>query len=433
MDDLRRSFFRACNPSKTIDMADAGERKYYIDFASVRGAETVRELGETISLTNPDPSCQLFTGHIGCGKSTELLRLKQELEQEGFHVVYFESDRELDMGDVDISDILLAIAHQIGKSLSGANISLPGRYFSNLLKECADFLQAPVELGLEAEIPLGLGKLKAQTKDSPKLRSQLRQYLEPQTEGLLRAINEELLLPAAKKLQDRGKEGLVTIVDNLDRVENRQIASGKTLPEYLFVERGGQLNRLQCHVVYTIPLVLMFSNEQEALKNRMGGGTGPSVLPMIPVQLKNGQACEPGLSLLRQMVLARAFPDASPAERLENIATVFDDPATLDKLCQISGGHARNLLGLLQKCLRKSKQLPIRAETLSIAIREDRSDLMGAITDDEWVLLRKVADTKKVTGEKEYQQLLRSRFVLEYRYGDEGRWFDINPLLAGTV
>ncbi|MBO1350808.1 MAG: AAA family ATPase [Hormoscilla sp. GUM202] len=197
MNDLRRSFFRACNPSKTIDMADAAERKYYIDFASVRGAETVRELGETISLTNPDPSCQLFTGHIGCGKSTELLRLKQELEQDGFHVVYFESDRELDIGDVDISDILLAIAHQIGESLSAAKVSLPGQYFTNLLKECADFLQAPVELGVEVDIPIGLGKLKAQTKDSPKLRSQLRQYLEPQTEGLLRAINEELLLPAA--------------------------------------------------------------------------------------------------------------------------------------------------------------------------------------------------------------------------------------------
>ena len=61
---------------------------------------------------SPDePTCELFTGHIGCGKSTELLRLKAELEQEGFHVVYFESSQDLEIGDVDITDIMLAIAH----------------------------------------------------------------------------------------------------------------------------------------------------------------------------------------------------------------------------------------------------------------------------------------------------------------------------------
>lgn len=102
--DLRR-FFRACNPSKVLRQEDAEDQKYYIDFSGVRGAEIVEELGETIWLMSPDYTCQLFTGHIGCGKSTELLRLKAQLEQQGFHVVYFESSQDLDMGDVDISDI----------------------------------------------------------------------------------------------------------------------------------------------------------------------------------------------------------------------------------------------------------------------------------------------------------------------------------------
>ena len=88
-----RSFFRACNPSKTLRMDDVREQKYYINFSQVRGAETVLELGNTISLMNPETTCQLFTGHIGCGKSTELLRLKVELEKQGFHVVYFEGDK----------------------------------------------------------------------------------------------------------------------------------------------------------------------------------------------------------------------------------------------------------------------------------------------------------------------------------------------------
>jgi len=74
--DLPR-FYAACNPSKPLAMGNAEERQYYIDFASVRGGKIIEALRRTITTLSPDrPTCQLFTGHIGCGKSTELLRLK---------------------------------------------------------------------------------------------------------------------------------------------------------------------------------------------------------------------------------------------------------------------------------------------------------------------------------------------------------------------
>lgn len=425
--DLRQ-FFRACNPGKTLQIEDPEERKYYIDFSAVRGSEIIEELGQTISLMTPDPTCQLFTGHIGCGKSTELFKLKANLQAEGFHVIYFESDQDLDMGDVDISDILLAIARQVSESLEAINIGITPGYFANLLQDCANFLKTPVDV--EGELSFGIGKITAKTKESPGVRSQLRQYLEPKTDNLLTAINEELLKPAVRELESRGQPGLVVIIDNLDRVDNRPIASGRTLPEYLFVNRGDQLRKLQCHVVYTIPLVLMFSNEREALKNRLGCGTDPMVLPMVPVRLNNGAPCTEGVAQLQQMVLARAFPNLSPAERLEQTTQVFDTPETLERLCQISGGHVRNLLSLLFTCLRKRKALPISRDSLEVAIRQARNELTVAIESQEWELLRRVQQTHQVTGEKDYQTLLRSMFVFEYRNDTDGRWFDVNPLLA---
>ncbi|PHM06011.1 hypothetical protein CK516_36730 [Nostoc sp. 'Peltigera malacea cyanobiont' DB3992] len=85
--DLVR-FFQACNPSKALVVSKPEDRQYYIDFSKVRGAKIIEELGRTITRLSPEePTCQLFTGHIGCGKSTELLRLKGELEQQGFHVI----------------------------------------------------------------------------------------------------------------------------------------------------------------------------------------------------------------------------------------------------------------------------------------------------------------------------------------------------------
>ena len=425
-----REFFRACNPAKTLNCKHEQDRKYYIDFSSVRGAEIVEELTQSISWAE-DPTCQLFSGHIGCGKSTELLRLKANLEDEGFHIVYFESSQMLEMGDIDVSDIMLAIANQVSVSLKQVGISLTGGYFRNLLKECAQFLNTPIEINAEAEVSLlGIGKLTTKAKESPSLRNQLRQYLEPQTKSLITGLNQEILEPATDTLVKQGKQGLAIIIDNLDRIDDRRLDSGKTLPEYLFIGRGDQLGQLQCHVVYTIPLALMFSNEQQTLKYRLGKGTSPLVLPMVPVYCKDGAPEVEGLRQLRQLVLSRALPDSMPDDREAAVETLFDTSETLDRLCQMSGGHVRTLLGFMVSCLRKTKALPIQRESVDRTIREARDDLLGSITEDEWALLKKVATTKVVTGEHEYQTLLRSLFVFEYRTDRDGRWFDVNPLLA---
>ncbi len=133
--DLRK-FFQATNPSKTLAVENEEDRKYYIDFSSVRGGKTIEELGRTITRLSPDePTCQLFTGHIGCGKSTELLRLKNELQQQGFHVVYFESSQDLVMADIDVTDVLLAIARKVSESLKQAKVNVQLQSFKTYCKE----------------------------------------------------------------------------------------------------------------------------------------------------------------------------------------------------------------------------------------------------------------------------------------------------------
>lgn len=446
--DLQR-FFDACDPSRTLVLANSEDKLYYIDFAAVRGGKIIDALKRTITRLSPNkPTCQLFTGHIGCGKSTELSRLKTELQSEGFHVVYFESTEDLDETDVDITDIMLAIARRVGESLEQINITLQPQGFKSFLNGVWEFLQTPVVVSAETEVlgakikgstegqlefslPAGIGKITAKTKDSPKLRSKLRQYLEPQTNRILQFINEEIIKVATEQLKQRGQKGLVVIIDNLDRIDNRPTSSGRSLPEYLFIERGEQLRKLNCHLVYTLPLSLIFSNECEALKNRLGGGVDPKVLPMIPVQLRDGSEYFEGMQLLQQMVLARAFPDIQTEERLRLITKVFDSPDTLDRLCSVSGGHVRNLLGMLFRCLQEVDP-PISRNILEAVIRDARDRLTLSVDDQEWDLLFQVVQEQRVKGDKEYQTLLRSLFVFEYQ-DSQGRWFALNPLLTETA
>jgi hypothetical protein len=149
---------------------------------------------------------------------------------------------------------------------------------------------------------------------------------------------------------------------------------------------------------------------------------------MVPVQLRQGSECKEGMALLQQMILARAFPDVNEVQRINLISEVFDSRDTLERLCRVSGAHARNLLTLLSRCLERDDP-PLSRDCIEGVIRQRRNELSLAITEDEWELLREVAQQKSVRGEERYQTLVRDMFVFEYR-DSEGSWFDINPILA---
>jgi hypothetical protein len=417
-------FYRAANPSRPIP-----DSRYYINFSDVRGGDIVEELARTIiDLSPDDPTTQLLTGHIGSGKSTELFRLQNQLSRAGYHVVYFESDRDLEISDVEITDILLAIARQVSASLEEkANIKLRPGYFQRLFQGITDTLGMPMEI-TDVSLSLGIATITSQSKESTDVRNQLHQYLEPRTKNILDSINDELLKPAIDQLKVQGRIGLVVIVDNLDRIYPSIRSNGRAQPEYLFVDRGDQLKRLGCHILYTIPLSLVFSDDLPTLTGRFG--VRPSMLTMVPIKTLEGQINGISLEKLRQMVLARAYPDLSPSDRLQEINTVFEDSRTLDRLCLISGGHMRSLLRYLYGCLRKQTP-PISDLTLEQVIRDERNDMMALIDEHEWQLIFQAVKARTFQGDQDYNELLRKLFLFEYR-DDRGRWVDVNPVLTET-
>ncbi|MBE9066751.1 ATP-binding protein [Leptolyngbya cf. ectocarpi LEGE 11479] len=422
-----RQFFQTTNPARTLDPQNENDRKLYIDFSEVRGEQIITEIKDLITFYEPEnPTCTLFTGHIGCGKSTELLKLRVELEAEGFHVVYFESTEDLEMADVDIGDVLLAIARRISQSLEDIDIG-EAKGLRGLLQKAAKVLMTEIELEGEFSLAAGIGKITARAKNDATLRDRLNQFLGPQKNQLVEAINEELLKPAIEQLKQRGKKGLVVIVDNLDRIDNRPKAFGRSQQEYLFIDQHECLQRLLCHKVYTIPLALKFSSEYGLLTARYTDD--PKVLPMVPVKLRNGQPCDEGMRLLRQLVLARAMPGQTEVDQLAQVPQLFDQPESLDRLCMVSGGHVRDLLRLLNGWVRKGRTFPLKQEKLEEVIRARRNEMTLQLSADEWTLLRQVRQQrKKVGGDDDYQRLIHSRLVFEYR--DQGEsWFDVNPIL----
>lgn len=83
----------------------------WVDFKEIRGTD-VQERFKRLLIKPPSAKDNFshitFAGHRGCGKSTELLQVSEALRENGFLVVYCQANEELDISDIEYSDLLLA-------------------------------------------------------------------------------------------------------------------------------------------------------------------------------------------------------------------------------------------------------------------------------------------------------------------------------------
>ncbi|MFN6569562.1 hypothetical protein [Dendronalium sp. ChiSLP03b] len=86
--------------------------------SGVRGdGDILVEVGREILLSDRK-TCQLYAGHRGAGKSTELLRLQKNLNDRGCFVVYFAADdQDIEPEDAQYTDILLACTRRLLEAL----------------------------------------------------------------------------------------------------------------------------------------------------------------------------------------------------------------------------------------------------------------------------------------------------------------------------
>lgn len=406
----------ACNPSFAIGLQKEAdyEADYYIDLAMGRGENVVKRMRRAISLSPNKPTYQLLSGHIGSGKSTELLRLRRELEQQGFAVIYCEADQYLQIDDVDVTEIWLVILKLILQGLESEGELLSLVHLPNAIAEIEKRMR--ISSVVISTYGLRLQKILQALQDNHQTRRQLHHHLETQLTNLLILAIEEVTAIRVDRLKQNGKKGLVVLVDNLDRLSINQA-------EIIFAKGGKSLRQFQCHTIYTLPLLAIPDNnlsQQQFQQQFQQYGTTPILLPNLQICDRTSTVNPESLSLLHQIVLARMLPNLAPAKRLEQVTDCFDNLETLDKLCLASHGHLPYLLSLLQGCLR-SQDPPINLETLDQVLDCDRTTRLSTVRDcDREALQNWLAREHSHTPES--LNLCRRLLLFEH-HDDQGYWF----------
>ena len=425
---LLKDLYNAFNPSSPLPAGDP----QYVDCGEVRGDDNITlDLGLNIERSEP-MTCQLYAGHRGAGKSTELLRLQQHLKNKGYFVVYFAADAEdINPEDTEYTDILLACTRHLLEAIKEADSKPLLNWMKDRWDDLKDLGLTEIsfeKLSLEAQISQ-FAKLTANVRTQPSLRHKIREKVEPQTQTLIDALNE-FIGDAKKKLPNKYSQ-LVAIADNLDRIVPFPAADagGRSNLDQIFLDRSEQLQALDCHVVYTVPISMVHSNRAADLSDKYNT---PQVLPMILVQNLDGSAHQPGVAKIKELIKKRVQKIA-PNLSLET--ELFDTEETLKRLCLMSGGHVRDLMKMMREAVNQTQNLPITAKAAQRAITKERNVYRKTPGQDEWSILAKVSISHRILNEEKHRSLLFNRCILEYRYfDDEGEmqpWYDVHPLIKG--
>jgi hypothetical protein len=429
--DAWKRLYTAFDPFRPLPANDPA----WVDCASVRGEEDILTgLGLEIARSEK-VTCQLYAGHRGAGKSTELLRLQDDLQHKRFRVVYFAADDgDLEPENTEYSDILLACARQLISKLRSQDgqDNKFREWVNRLLRDLRELGVTELSLDeLSVETPeTPLGKISATIKTNVSQQQVIRRQVEQQAESLIGILNEFI----GMALGDRKPQDLVLIVDNLDRIIERYEGENKQSNyEQIFVNHSDQLRALNCHVIYTVPISLAYSVHLTAMEERY---KPVEVLPMIMIKTPEGEISEAGMAKLKELIRQR-LRFAQVGVELED---AFESPAALDKLCEMSGGHVRNLMNLMKAALQNTTQLPISTRSVQRAVSELRDTYRKVIDGHEWEALVRVSQEKLITENDDlFRSLLFRRCILEYRYIDDAGdevgevkvWHDVHPLVRG--
>jgi hypothetical protein len=419
-----KTAFRVCNvePLEGDDLD-----RYYVDLSDVRKTEAIAGVSKILDFQEPEQfTTILFTGHRGCGKSTELKGIQKQWEKD-YRVIYLEVDEETDINDASYTDFYLIAIKQVEFEMRRLGLNLDSRLMDNFeawFKEVTQETEQTVEssVSIQGEATLGSGapflaklwvKLLAQIKGSDKQKKIIRQTLEKDISRLKADINL-LLNDAVKKLRKKfpNYKGFLIIFDNLDRVPPK-------VANHLFFDYAAQLQELNCTIIYTVPLSVLYSS-QNAIKNF----DRPHIVPMVNIYEFNRDSCD----LNYNEVSLNAM--ASLVERRVEVDKIFESREQLLELAKASGGHVRQLMQMMRTaCITASgrSHAKIMAEDVTYAVKQEQFNFERFIPQNHYPVLAQVCLTKNINKDEISELILFNLSVLEYN--GKNRWNYPNPVV----
>jgi hypothetical protein len=378
-----------------------------------RPGNPINELVDAILAPFFQPPKFFFSGHRGCGKSTELLHILSNPEiYKKFWPINFSIREETDIVDLDFHDVLLAIGSQMYRKYRKNGGEIPEQLLKQLNnwkgrveQEVKTVLsgQSSYEFGGSLDVFFVNAGMKM--KLEPKTRIELRQVFEKDITGLIDVIN---MISAA--ITAKEKRIPLILIDDMDKPDLNKATA-------IFHDRREIMMQPNCAIIYTVSSALFYSKEFDAIRDQA------IFLPNINLHPFR----EPERHILEGYDTLHRFANVRMDQSLI-------DGQALEDAITYSGGVFREMERIMRSaigCARRRKAVMIIVDDIERAATEIRNEYRRILDKNDLVYLRKINEHNRLEYNDRLRPLLQLLAILEYR--DIENWCDVHPVLKRII
>lgn len=423
-----KAFHNTLQNSKPLE---SGNPLYVPILQQNPAADPILQLSQRIDFAVSE-SVNLLTGFRGNGKSTELLRLKHLLENQGHIVIltnmqqYVLMTKPLELGDFLLSLIAALADRAVSEHGIGILKDSPLARLWSFLNE-TEIEVEKLEIG--GDLGAVTAKIGARLQRDANFKKQVQEKLRGNLDGLVQKAHLYIQdLVSALRKGDTDKK-IVLLVDSLEQIrgvgDDAQSVYDSIVE--LFSGQAANLALPGLHVVYTVPPFLIPRAPNIA---RNLGGNPICIWPNIHVRKKDGTEDPAGLGIM-QDIIQRRYSEWHK----------FYTEAQLFRLAKESGGDIRDFFRLMREGLlglstartasQSAKPDRVSDDMLNRAIVQLTNEFQPIPEQDKKYL-------QKIHGSKQHAlddmddlptltRFLDANMIMNYLNGEP--WYDVHPVL----
>lgn len=391
---------------------------FFQDFSNLRQGFNEKRIFKMLSINPKTTECHnlsspqriFLSGHRGTGKTTELLKLQNQIKKTNCFLPVFcdVSHEELDLNNIDFVDIVIFMLEKLITILNEKRINVDTEtvksfynWYRKRIKEINTKTDssATISTGGQASISIPgllsiITKTKAKFSASHETKETIRTVFKNNFSDFSLKFNTFIGKIKEELVKEHIAKDLLFIIDGFEKIgtlEDRK---------KILLDNSNKFVEIKSHMIISLPIELF--NEVAQLSEF----AHPITFPLVTLN-------KDGIDAFKEFIYKRIHKD------------LFENESVVEKVITYGAGSPRETLKILQEAYISAEGEIIDDTSVTAACQKISEEIVTYLEEEEIELLKSFNENKQLPYSDVKANLLIKKVLLEYSTSQ----VEINPVI----
>lgn len=393
--------------------------EFFTDFTGLRKGFSEKRIFKTLNINPTTKECNPLTniqrvflsGHRGTGKTTELLKIRNEINKTNCFLTVFcdVSNEELDINNIDFVDIVIFMLEQLVKELNDNKVNIKKEdiesfysWYEQRIVEINNKTDASATIETEAKaqftIPILFSlitKTKLKLSASQDTKDTIRRIFTNKFSEFSLKFNEFILNIKETLKEEDIAQDLLFIIDGFEKIGTLQDR------KKILIDNSNKFVEIKSNMIIALPIEL-FSEV-----SKLSDFASPLSFPLITLD-------DDGKEKFKEFIYKRVN---------ENL---FEQDGSVEKIIKYGAGSPRETLKIIAEAYLATEDEIINIQSVEDAKEKISNEMVNYLTAPQIEILKELGSNGIISYSDTLAELLVKKVILEY--GD-GTIKIINPIV----